>query len=190
VILPGIWDTRSAAAYLPDPHEEYTGDALASFFTPSVRYWGVQIEAWSAAYGIDPNLAATVMQIESCGDPLAKSRAGAAGLFQVMPLHFDPGDDYYEPATNASRGLAYLQITLAGASGDVSQALAAYNGGITQIGLTPAEWPAESRRYAEWGAGIYTDAAAGAASSRSLEDWLNHGGVRLCWQAERRLGIP
>lgn len=190
LILPGIWDNRSAAAYLPHPHTEYQGELLAPFFTPSVLYWGSELEAWSASYELDPNLAAAVMQIESCGDPLAKSRAEAAGLFQVMPFHFEAGEDSFEPATNARRGLAYLQAALAGAEGDVFLALAAYNGGILLLDKPESEWPAESRRYAAWGAGLYADAARGAPSSATLNDWLLHGGNRLCWQAERRLGLP
>ena len=61
---------------------------IAPIFTPEIRYWAGSLVAWSAAEELDPNLAATVMQIESCGDPRATSRSGAIGLFQVMPYHF------------------------------------------------------------------------------------------------------
>jgi soluble lytic murein transglycosylase-like protein len=64
------------------------------------------------------------MQIESCGDPRARSRAGAMGLFQVMPYHFAGGDDPYNPDTNAVRGLAYLKRSLDTANGDPRLALA------------------------------------------------------------------
>ncbi|MEW5941929.1 MAG: transglycosylase SLT domain-containing protein, partial [Chloroflexota bacterium] len=76
-------------------------DALSPIFTPEVQHWGNQILAWSADFGLDPNLAATVLQIESCGDPRALSRSGAMGLFQVMPFHFYSTDDPYHPDTNA-----------------------------------------------------------------------------------------
>jgi hypothetical protein len=61
---------------------------LASIFTPEVMHWSPLIYAWASAYNVDPNLIATVIQIESCGDPNVVSGSGAQGLFQVMPDHF------------------------------------------------------------------------------------------------------
>lgn len=61
---------------------------LAPFFTPEVDYWAAAISRWANASNLDPNLVAVVMQIESCGNPSARSSAGAMGLFQVMPFHF------------------------------------------------------------------------------------------------------
>ena len=59
---------------------------IAPLFTPEIQHWAPQIVAWAGAVGIDPNMAATVMQIESCGDPNAVSSTGAQGLFQVMQI--------------------------------------------------------------------------------------------------------
>src|SRR5947207_12589835 len=56
---------------------------IASIFTPEVLHWSPLISAWAAAYNVDPNLIATVIQIESCGNPSAVSPSGAQGLFQV-----------------------------------------------------------------------------------------------------------
>ena len=86
--------------------------ALNPIFTPSVQHWGTQIVAWGHEYGIDPNLIATVMQIELCGDLSAGSSAGAQGLFQVMPFHFQDGQDHFDPETNAQVGLGYLRGAL------------------------------------------------------------------------------
>ena len=61
---------------------------LSPIFTPEVRFWESHLIQWANTASLDPNLAAVVMQIESCGDPRALSRAGAKGLFQVMPFHF------------------------------------------------------------------------------------------------------
>jgi soluble lytic murein transglycosylase-like protein len=130
-----------------------------------------------------------VMQIESCGDPGARSRAGAMGLFQVMPYHFNGAEDPYLPSTNAARGLAYLKRSLEAAGGDVRLALAGYNGGIGVIGLPELTWPAETQRYAYWGSGIYAEANAGAGDSLRLAEWLAAGGTSLCRQARYRLGI-
>jgi hypothetical protein len=165
------------------------GGAVSPVFTPEVQYWARSIESWTASAGLDPNLAATVMQIESCGDPHALSRAGAMGLFQVMPYHFAAGEDPYAPAVNAKRGLAYLARSLEAAGGDARLALAGYNGGIGVIGQPESSWKAETQRYAYWGSGIYADASSGLQASPRLDEWLASNGLSLCRQAGQRLGI-
>jgi soluble lytic murein transglycosylase-like protein len=97
--------------------------------TAEVQFWSSSIVRWATEAGVDPNLAATVMQIESCGDPRARSSAGAMGLFQVMPWHFRPLEDTYDPDTNALRGLAYLKAAMEKSGNNVRLALAGYNGG-------------------------------------------------------------
>jgi soluble lytic murein transglycosylase-like protein len=156
---------------------------LASFFTPQVLEWKPQILRWSEAYGLDPNLTATVMQIESCGNPRAVSPSGAQGLFQVMPNHFADGEDMQDPETNARRGLEYLAESLLQSKGDVGRALAGYNGGHGVIGLDPSQWSAETQRYAYWGGGIFADASGGKADSPRLKEWLAAGGSGLCRKA-------
>jgi soluble lytic murein transglycosylase-like protein len=163
--------------------------ALSSIFTPEVQYWGNQILAWSADFGLDPNLAAAVMQIESCGDPRALSTSGAMGLFQVMPFHFYATDDPYDPATNARRGLDYLGRSLERAGGNPRLALAGYNGGIGLIGRAEWTWPAETKRYIQYGAPIYEDARAGLSTSEALMEWFTKYGASLCRQAASRLGL-
>jgi len=163
---------------------------IAPLFTIEVQFWAARIAAWSAEHGIDPNLAATVMQIESCGDPSARSIAGAAGLFQVMPYHFQEHEKAYDPNTNALRGLDYLRRSLERANDDPRLALAGYNGGIGVIGRAETGWAAETRRYAYWGSGIYADAQQNAAESARLNEWLAAGGASLCKKARQRLGLP
>jgi soluble lytic murein transglycosylase-like protein len=162
---------------------------LSRVFTPEIQYWGKWIQAWAAEAGLDPNLAATVMQIESCGNPLARSRAGAMGLFQVMPFHFTASDDPYDPATNARRGLAYLKRALDAAAGVPRLALAGYNGGISVIRWAESSWSAETQRYVFLGDAIYADAASGVDSSPRLQSWLAEGGASFCRTAARSLGI-
>ncbi len=162
---------------------------IAPIFTPEVQFWGESLVRWAASAGVDPNLAAAVMQIESCGDPSATSRAGAIGLFQVMPYHFAAGDSPYDPDTNALRGLDYLRRALAAASSDARLAMAGYNGGISVIGRSELTWPAETIRYAYWGGGIYADALSGAGQSSRLQEWLAAGGSGLCSRASQRLGL-
>jgi soluble lytic murein transglycosylase-like protein len=162
---------------------------VSSVFTPEVQYWAERIQEWAAAAGLDPNLVATVMQIESCGDPQALSRAGAMGLFQVMPYHFTASDAPYSPGTNALRGLDYLRRSLEAAHGDPRLALAGYNGGIGVIEWSESGWAEETRRYAYWGSGIYTEVSSGATESLHLQEWLATRGTWLCRQAHDRLGI-
>lgn len=162
---------------------------LAPFFMPSVQFWGAKIESWAEAHALDPNLVATIMQIESCGDPLAKSSAGAQGLFQVMPLHFSAGEDAFSPEINAARGLAYLQEVYNYANGNIAQTLAGYNGGIGMVNTQPDFWYAETQHYVLWGSGIYADAVAGQTESLTLQRWLAAGGQSLCLQAEARLNL-
>jgi soluble lytic murein transglycosylase-like protein len=130
------------------------------------------------------------MQIESCGDPRATSRSGAMGLFQVMPFHFQLGDNPYDPETNALRGLNYLARSLGAAGGNPRLALAGYNGGTGVIARAESAWPAETQRYVYYGAPIYEDARSGATDSAALTDWYQKYGVSLCRQAAQRLGIP
>ena len=159
---------------------------VASFFTPQVQRWESDLLVWSAVFGLDPNLAATVMQIESCGDPFAVSPAGAMGLFQVMPYHFSQGENSFDPRTNAARGLSYLQRSLNEFGADPGMALAGYNGGINGASRPQQLWAQETIDYKYWGEHIYADAIAGKAESPVLQEWLAAGGASLCAQAEQR----
>jgi soluble lytic murein transglycosylase-like protein len=162
---------------------------LSAVFTPEVQHWAPQISAWSAAHGLDPNLVATVMQIESCGAPNVVSSAGAQGLFQVMPFHFTAGEQMQDPDTNAARGLAYLALGLQKGGGNAGLALAGYNGGHSQIGKDSSLWPNQTQRYWYWGTGIYEEAKAGAASSARLQEWLQACGASLCRTAAQQIGL-
>ena len=163
---------------------------LSAIFTKEVQHWSNDIVRWANAAGVDPNLAATVMQIESCGDPRATSRSGATSLFQVMPFHFKFGENPYNTETNALRGLNYLARSLQAAGGNARLALAGYNGGVGVIARSEWAWPAETKRYVLYGAPIYEDARSSASSSASLTEWYQKYGVSLCRQAAQRLGIP
>jgi soluble lytic murein transglycosylase-like protein len=163
--------------------------AISPIFTPEVQYWASRIQVWATAAGLDPNLVATVMQIESCGDRGALSRSGAIGLFQVMPYHFSAGDDPYKPDTNARRGLDYLSRSMDAAKGNPRLALAGYNGGIGVIGMRESTWANETQRYVYWGSGIYAEAAGSAYESPRLQEWLVSNGTYLCRLAHNRLGI-
>jgi soluble lytic murein transglycosylase-like protein len=167
-----------------------SGSGISPIFTKEVQHWGNDIVRWANAAGVDPNLAATVMQIESCGDPRATSRSGATSLFQVMPFHFKLGENPYNPETNAMRGMDYLARSLQAGAGNPRLALAGYNGGIGVISRSESAWPAETKRYVLYGGPIYEDARSGVISSAMLTEWYQKYGASLCRQAAQRLGIP
>ena len=166
-----------------------SSSGLSPIYTAEIQYWADDIVRWANAASVDPNLAAAVMQIESCGDPQALSRSGAMGLFQVMPFHFHRGENGFNPETNALRGLNYLSRSLTSGGGNPRLALAGYNGGIGVISRSEWAWPAETKRYVLYGAPIYEDARSGAASSVMLGEWYRKYGASLCRQANERLAI-
>lgn len=162
---------------------------IAPLFTPEVAYWQDDILRWSETYDIEPNLLATVMQIESCGHPTVNSYAGAQGLFQVMPFHFESTEDMLDPDTNAMRGAAFLKECLRWSSGDVALALACYNGGPSVIQTHAFYWDAQVTAYYKWGTGIYADALTQKSQSPTLDAWLNAGGVNLCQMAATEISL-
>lgn len=161
---------------------------LSPVFSREVQHWAKEIAQWSAEYGVDPNMVATIMQIESCGDVGAVSGAGAQGLFQVMPFHFSDGENTLDPTTNARRGINFFAEQLA-RFGDVNLAFAAYNGGPGNAVKSYENWPHETQRYYYWSQGIYADAAAGLQTSSRLQEWMQAGGASLCNQAAARIGL-
>jgi soluble lytic murein transglycosylase-like protein len=98
---------------------------------------------------LHPWLVAAVVQTESAFDPRAVSRAGAAGLMQLMPAAAaDHGvEDVFDPVDNLRGGAAHLRLMLDRFE-SLSLALAAYNSGATTVerykGIPPYE---ETRNY-------------------------------------------
>jgi len=186
------WAATPGPTVVPAPAGEaavpaaLTPSSLSQVFPESVGRWSPEIERWADEFGLPDDLIAVVMTLESCGDPSVRSGAGAQGLFQVMPFHFAPGEDAYDPEVNAGRGLAYLNRGLELASGDTRLALAGYNGGHSLIGRDPSRWPSETDRYVRWGSGILADLQAGLTRSPTLQAWLDAGGAHLCRRAATR----
>ena len=180
------WKANPSSVVLPP----VASANISPIFRVEIQYWADSISRWAAAFQLDLNLVATIMQIESCGDPRARSNAGAMGLFQVMPFHFYTIDDPYDTDTNAARGLAYFAKSLATAGGNARLAMAGYNGGIGIIGRAEWTWSTQTKRYVQYGAPIYEDAQNGINPSTALNEWYEKYGVSLCRQAHQRLDLP
>ena len=113
-----------------------------------VARWIPQLEAAASRHGVHPDLLALIMQIESGGDPEAKSPAGARGLMQLMPAtaraiaiaRGEPAptlEDLLDPELNldfAAFHLAQLEADLidgrATTAREVGRLGVAYNGGL------------------------------------------------------------
>ena len=180
-ISPAVNDVASKSV-------NYQGK-ISAVFSNEVKYWEADIVRWASAKNLDPDMVATIMQIESCGDPQALSIAGAQGLFQVMPFHFTAGENMLDPDVNALRGVNYFAERLVQTAGDVGKAFAGYNGGHVAAGSSWDNWASETQRYYVWSTGIYEDAKAGLTDSPTLQEWYAAGGTSLCQQAASRLNL-
>lgn len=82
--------------------------------------------------GLAPGIVLAVIQVESAFEADAVSSAGAQGLMQVMPFWVAelgrPADDLFDPRLNLRYGCTILAHYLAMERGDMTRALARYNG--------------------------------------------------------------
>jgi len=88
-----------------------------------------------ARHRIDVDLLAAVVKAESGGQVAAVSRAGAAGLMQLMPGTAAAlgVKDRFKAKDNVDGGTAYLDALLTRYHDDVVKALAAYNAGPAAV---------------------------------------------------------
>ncbi|WP_083582206.1 lytic transglycosylase domain-containing protein [Halomonas aestuarii] len=84
--------------------------------------------------GLSPSLVLAVIQVESAFKAEAVSSAGAVGLMQIMPFWIRelglPADDLKDPRRNLRYGCTILAHYLAVERGDLTRALARYNGSL------------------------------------------------------------
>ena len=107
------------------------------------------IEEAAGTYGVEPGLIRAVIQVESGGNPMAVSPAGAQGLMQLMPA---TGAELgiknpFDPVQNVMAGTRYLRQLLDRYQGNVRLALAAYNWGMGNLERRPEAMPKETQRY-------------------------------------------
>ena len=110
------------------------------------------ISASSERHAVDPFLVAAVIETESNWDPDAVSSKDAHGLMQLLPAtaedmvrlglvdatRFDP-ENLDDPETNIEFGSAYLSYLIDYFNGSTDRAIAAYNGGLSNV----EEWVVE-----------------------------------------------
>ena len=133
--------------------------------------WGGDIDRWGSESGLDPDLIASLILVESCGDQYAVSSANASGLMQLMPQHVIPGTDIFDPDTNAAAGTKYINEGLSYHNGDLNLTISGYNMGHYGAATTQfAAYPAETKMYLHLVSSVYADAAAGLDSSPTVEN--------------------
>lgn len=84
--------------------------------------------------GLSPQIVLAVIQVESAFKADAVSSAGALGLMQVMPFWKNvigrPEDNLLDPGLNLRYGCTILAHYLQRENGDLTRALARYNGSL------------------------------------------------------------
>ena len=114
--------TRGVAGRFPD-------EESARQFLALVRY-----EAMRA--GLDPHLVLAVIDVESRFRKYAVSKAGARGLMQVMPFWVkelgEASHNLFQERTNLRYGCTILRHYLDREKGNMTNALARYNGTLGQ----------------------------------------------------------
>jgi soluble lytic murein transglycosylase-like protein len=111
-----------------------------------VRRYDRLIERHSELQKLDADLVRAMIYAESGGDPQAISRAGAAGLMQLMPATAsDLGvADRFDPEQNIASGTRYLR-SLLDRFHSTEVALWAYNAGPEAV--EQGRMPRETRHY-------------------------------------------
>jgi len=119
--------------------EPEISDLSASVYVPKgepevLPYDQVVHEA-AGRYDVDADLILAIIMVESQFNPSAKSKKGAKGLMQLMPVTADALDvaNIYNPEENVKAGVRHFRYLLDLFRGDVKLALAAYNAGVQKV---------------------------------------------------------
>ena len=129
VIADEVDDDQRPIPEYPDCPWAWNGEAV-----PDEMPFRDQITGAAEAADIHPWLLVAVVRAESNFDPLAVSRAGAAGLTQLMPATAsDRGvSDVFDPGQNLRAGAEHLRALL-DRFDSLTLALAAYNAGPATV---------------------------------------------------------
>ncbi|MGB5225011.1 MAG: transglycosylase SLT domain-containing protein [Arenicellales bacterium] len=109
------------------------------------------IHAESVRAGLEPELVLAVIQVESNFDRFAISPAGARGLMQIMPFWIKelghPDDNLFIPQMNLRYGTTILKYYLDKEKGQISKALARYNGSVGKTKYPRLVYAAQRRKW-------------------------------------------
>ena len=110
-----------------------------------------QIHYEATRAGLWPELVLAVIEVESNFERFAISSAGAMGLMQVMPFWLDeigkPGDNLFDTRTNLRMGCTILKFYLDKENGNLTPALARYNGSYGSHRYTTKVYSALDNRW-------------------------------------------
>ncbi len=123
-----------------------------------VNDYDAMVKKHALSQGIDPNLLAAMMYVESGGDRMARSEAGAVGLMQFMPktaAQYGVGDRT-DPEQSIRGAAKYMRDLLDMFDGKVAMAVMAYNAGPGTI--RKGSRPAETKKYVDRVMALYTRA--------------------------------
>jgi len=117
-----------------------------------------QVNKYSQEYMLDPYLVYAIINTESHFNSAAKSNAGAIGLMQLMPdtatwlagkykIDYTGEQQLSDPDKNIQLGCQYYSYLLNKFNSDNNLALAAYNGGETNVAnwLLNSEYSADGK---------------------------------------------
>lgn len=161
-------DETTPARALSNAHESRSSDHAAAPFVPGAEPellpFDRIIHEAAGRHHVDADLILAVIIAESQLNPTARSKKGARGLMQLMPVTADALDvtDIYSPEENINAGVRHLRWLLDRFDGDLRMALAAYNAGVQNVlrhdGVPPfPETRAYVRRVMDFYAAIKSD---------------------------------
>jgi hypothetical protein len=118
---------------VPWPEAMAPGEVAASVPIAAAKPFAHLIEPLSRDLGVDPGLVHAVVAAESGYTPSARSRKGALGLMQLMPVTARQYGvtDPLDPEANLAAGIRHLRSLLD--RFDLRLALAAYNAGEAAV---------------------------------------------------------
>jgi soluble lytic murein transglycosylase-like protein len=125
-------------AFLNPDDGDIAGVAAAPFVPsgePALAPFDRIIHEAAGRHHVDADLIMAVIMAESQFNPSARSKKGARGLMQLMPITADALDvvDVYSPEENVNAGARHLKWLLDRFDGDLRMALAAYNAGVQNV---------------------------------------------------------